>query len=219
MSDNVAEIYHRERSAPKNVRYINYNLLREVVSNGEPVVPKILGEEKDEFGPYFKVEKLGGLDLADFLHLPEVDIKTKFKVLKHVISQLQAIDESGFVIFDRNGGNIRVLQWEGNISTRQIDIEDIYDKSADAVYSSGTQKGSEDMINALSKKDIDIWAPAVNKIAQAIGGILKNLPKVGQILLPYEYLETLPSRQKILMEFNKALGLATDELSGSVVDN
>lgn len=216
MSDNVAEIYHKERSTPKNVRYINYNLLREVEFQGEPVVPKILGEEKDEFGPFFKVEKLDGLDLGDFLHLPDVNIKTKLKVLKHVISQLQAIDESGFVLFDRNGGNIRVLQWEGNISTRQIDVENIYDKSADAVYSFDGQKSYEDMIDAFLKKDIDIWAPAVNKIAQGVGGILEDFPRVNEMLSPYEDIGTLPSRQKILIEFSKTIDLAIDELSSSV---
>lgn len=218
MSDNIAEIYHRERSTFENIRYINFNLLKEVEFQGEPVVPKILGEENDEFGPFFKVEKLGGLDLGDFLHLPDVDIKTKLKVIKHVISQLQTIDQSGFVLFDRNGGNIRVLHWEVNISTRQIDVEDIYDKDADAVYSFNTQKGYEGMIDAFSKKDIDIWAPAVNKIAQGVGGILENFPKVGEILKPYEDIRTLPSRQNVLIEFSKAIDLATDELSGSVKD-
>ncbi|OGM77755.1 hypothetical protein A2188_02785 [Candidatus Woesebacteria bacterium RIFOXYA1_FULL_43_9] len=219
MPDNIAEIYHTERSTPKNVRYINYNLLRAVEFQGEPVVPKILGEEKDEIGSFFKVEKLNGLDLGDFLHLPDVDIKTKLKVIKHVISQLQAIDESGFVLFDRNGGNVRVLEWKENISTRQIDIEDIYDKSADAVYSLDGQKGYEDMIDALSEKDIDIWAPAVNKIAQGVGGILKDFPGVSHILSPYEDIRTLPSRQKILTEFSKAIDLATNELPGLVTDH
>jgi len=53
--DTTTEKTHRERSYDRNVRYVAYSLLKGVTYHDEPVVPKILSEGKDEFGPHFNV--------------------------------------------------------------------------------------------------------------------------------------------------------------------
>lgn len=198
------EQYHREKSYPKNIRHICYSLLAGIEFSGEPVVPKILGEDRDELGDFFKVEKLQGMDLADFLHTPTIDLKTKLTVLRHTAQQLEVVDGAGFVLFDRNGGNIRVLDWKDRISTRQIDVEDMYDKASDVVYSLEGQKGYEEMIEALNAKGVDLWAPTVCKLAQSAMGILDGT-KTKEILSSYTDMLTMPSRREVLVNFDSAL--------------
>lgn len=162
----------RERSYDRNVKYIAYSLLKDVSFQGEQVVPRIISEDEDEFGKHFNVEKLGGIDLYDFMFLPETEVSTKqkFKVLLHITKQLQEIDKSGFILFDRHSSNIRVLNWQDKISTRQMDLENYYDKLAEAILSSDNQKASEEMVSILKEKGIDLWAPTVEElVSQAIG--------------------------------------------------
>lgn len=190
--DIVAEKTHRERAYDRNVRYIAYSLLKDVKFSDEPVVPKIISESKDEFGPHFNVEELPGIDLADFLFLPEEEVgtKDKFSAMLHVAKQLEAIDKAGFVIFDRNSGNIRVLDWkDGKISTRQVDIEDYYDKLADATYSSGDQKGYEEMVDLMNSKGVNLWAYQINKLIASEVGIATRAgkPEIKDVLEKHEW--------------------------------
>jgi hypothetical protein len=97
-------------------------------------------------------------------------LKDKLGVLLHVTQQLRQIDEAGYVLFDRHGGNVRVLKWGGNrISTRQVDIEDMYNRESHQIYS---LDGSWDvqLIKTLKSRGVDLWVNAVSSIAlQGIG--------------------------------------------------
>ena len=188
MEEGEQKERHLEKADQKGVRYRCYQLLQNVRFNGEPVVPQLLSEVKPHqlLGTAFEVEQLEGKDLAEFLHDPSISLQTKWKVLLYIIRQFQAIDEAGYVLFDRHGGNIRVLEWETKISVRQMDIEDMYDKNRNKVYSSD---GNWDisLIRSLEKKGVDPWFYACKAIAnQGIGlaqrtgnermaGVLKRL--------------------------------------------
>jgi len=165
--DNAIENSRREESSDINIRYIGYSLLKDVKFSGEQVVPHILSEGQDELGKHFNVEKLVGLDLEDFLLLPEneASLKDKFKVMLHITQQFQAIDQAGFILFDRHAWNIRVINWGNDkISTRQIDIDQYYDKVAEASYSLEGQERFESMNDSLKKIGTNLWAPTVNDL-------------------------------------------------------
>lgn len=157
----------REPSSDCNVRYIGYNLLKDVTHNGEPVVPAILGEKTTKlWGRHFEVEHLPGMDFTDYLSDPDVSIVEKLLVLLHIIEQLQAIDKKGFVIFDRHGNNIRVLSASpDHISTRQMDIEQLYDKDANCVYAQPEREPLEELLDNLQARGSSVWTPSVQKLA------------------------------------------------------
>ncbi len=214
--DKVVEESHRERAYDRNVRYISYSLLKNIRFENEPVVPKILSEGNDEFGKHFNVEKLQGLDLSDFILLPESEVNTKRKleVLLHVTQQLQEIDKSGFVLFDRNAGNIRVLEWQDKISTRQIDLEEYYDKLADAMYSSGDQKGYDEMVDLLKEKNVDLWAPSVQKLVYHAIAVAKNgkQPEMIKLFEKEEWGPDAKRKGSNLIEHEQVLSEALDLL-------
>lgn len=203
--DQATEQYHREVGSPKSVRYLGYSLLGNVSCCGEPVVPRILGEEANELGSFFKVEELSGVDLSDFLHLP-IDVNDKLRVIQHIVHQLEAIDQAGFVIFDRHGGNIRVVNWNGKASTRQVDVEDMYDKNKDQVLSSDSAANYRDMINQLKMKGIDLWTPTVNILAGMTIKAIGSEKGIGAVLQPFKRLSTTPTQQGVLQQFDKTIG-------------
>jgi hypothetical protein len=209
--DVVTETPRRELSLPKNTRYIGYNLLQNVRWAGEPVVPKILREVQDEPMPYFEVESLPGTDLAQFLG-SEVSMKTKLLVVREVVRQLQEIDRSGFVLFDRKEDNIRVCNGDpDNISVRQTDLEDIYDKKFDAVYSFDNQARYEQMVDDLNSKGIDLWSPTVMKLSYAVLG-LKGLPDdVRKKVEPFKKIKTMPAKQDTLQQFEGVINGAIQQ--------
>ncbi len=215
--DTVTEETHRERSYDRNIRHIAYSLLRDVSFQGEPVTPKAISEGEDEFGKHFKVEKLRGQDLTDFMFLPESEVSTKqkFEVLLHITRQLQEIDKAGFILFDRNSGNIRVLDWKDKISTRQIDIENYYDKSAEAMYSSGDQKSYEEMMETLKEKKVDLWAPTVEQLVSQAIAISKNgnRPDLVELFEKQEWKPTAKRKGLNLKEHEKVLLKALKTIS------
>ena len=200
---------HIEHSLPKNVRYINYKLLSGVEFSGEPVVPMILKEGQDELGGFFEVEELPGEDLADLLHDQSQGVKVKMEVVLHVVKQLRSIDQAGFVLFDRNADNIRIINVNERISTRQMDIEDMYDKVTNAVYGLSQSK-YEDMIQRLEKMGIDIWSPSVNRFAQNVCSLLNESASARAIISPYIDIWTMPIKKDILGDFSNALSKAID---------
>ena len=167
MSVDTIQETRWHKSYDRNIRHINYSLLKTIRFSEEPVVPNIISEGVDEiYGRYFEVEELPGMDLDDLIELDNVLIKDKFQVILHVIRQLQKIDEEGFVLFDRSSSNIRVLKWgEEKVSVRQMDIEDIYDKDADCVHSLEDQEAIEKNVKLFKEKNIDFWTPTVNNLA------------------------------------------------------
>jgi len=209
--DLSASKAHTERSTPKNVRYINYKLLSGVEFSGEPVVPKILREGQDELGGFFKVEELQGEDLADLLRDQSLGAKVKMEVVLHVVKQLQSIDQAGFVLFDRNADNIRIISMNKRISTRQMDIEDMYDKDTDAVYSLSQSK-YEDMIQRLKKMGIDIWLPSVNRFAQNVCSLLNEPAPARAIISSYTDIRIMPTKKDVLGDFSDALSKAIEAL-------
>lgn len=163
-----------EKSYDKNIRHICYSLLSKVTFEDEPVVPKILSEKRsDLIGDFFEVENLEGVDFIDYVLDKTKPKELKLKILLHIVKQLKAIDDAGFVIFDRHGRNIRLLsESSDHIATRQIDIEDMYDKKADCVYSLMNASMSDDLIDIFKEKDIPLWVQSVDKLAiigEAIG--------------------------------------------------
>ena len=142
-------------------------------------------------GPFFEVEKLPGLDVEDFLILPESEasVKDKLQVMLHVVGQFQAIDKAGFVLFDRHMWNIRLLDWKGKISTRQIDVDEYYDKDADATVSLDRQKSLEEMNDSKKKIGVDLWAGTVQTMLVAelnVVDIGRN-PEMVKLLCTYKY--------------------------------
>ena len=130
----------------------------------------------------------------------------------HITEQLSAVDKAGFVIFDRNSGNIRVLDWKrGKISTRQIDIEDYYDKGVDATYSSGDQKGYEEMVDLMNGKGVNLWASTINKLINAEIGVAERagVNEIKEILLKHEWPEGEPKGCN-LVEHSVVLKLILD---------
>lgn len=167
---------HLEKYEEKSVRFINYTLLSKVRFNGEPVVPAILSENSGNPG-YFEVEYLKGLSLSGFLKLTEdkADLKTKLQVIRHVAGQYKAIDDAGFVIFDRHPLNVMVLGWANNkISTRQVDIEDMYDKSADAVYGEFDRQYYERYMEDVLRRGQDPWYLQISHLAITAFDILSD---------------------------------------------
>lgn len=208
-TDISTEVLHRERAAERNARYINYSLLKNVSFQGEPVVPKIIEEGEDEFGKYFNVEKLPGLDLGDILKLSENEAgaAVKMKVLKTIIGQFEAIDKAGFVIFDRNGGNIRVLDWKEKVSIRQMDLEDVYDKQADAIYSVSNPSSYEYMLDQDKKIGADLWMYAARSMIIAAKGLAVSTHNIEMenLLIPYVSYKSLRKDpfQKVTNAFNQ----------------
>jgi hypothetical protein len=186
--DNVeaTDQVRREEASDKNIRYLGYNLLKNIEFEEEPVVPKILSEGKDAKGPYFNVENLPGMDVADFLELPEdeASVKDKLRVMLHIVGQFQAIDKAGFVLADRHVWNIRLLGWKDKISTRQIDVDEYYDKDADSTYSLDRQKTLEEFNDSFKKTGTDLWAPTVNSLLSAeLGAIdIGRNPEIVKLL-------------------------------------
>jgi len=157
-----------ERSNSLNVRHICYSLLSKVIFDGEPIVPAIISEKQDTefFGNVFEVERLGGEDLYDYIKNKDHLKSEKLLVLLHVVRQLKAIDEAGYIIFDRHGSNIRVLSSNPqHISVRHVDIEDMYDKQADCTYSLRGSSMSDETADLFKSKGISLWVLAVDKLA------------------------------------------------------
>lgn len=158
-----------ERYCDRNIRYICYSLLSKVRFKNEPVVPKILAErEEDKLRvKRFEVERLAGEDLVDYVVDKDQPKDNKLRVILHVVRQLKAIDEAGYVIFDRHGSNIRVVSNDpAHISTRQMDIEDMYDKLGDCVYSLNNASADDDLIDLFKVKGVSPWAVAVDKLTK-----------------------------------------------------
>lgn len=155
----------REQAYDRNVRYLGYNLLKEIRFNCEPVVPALISEGSDLFGRYHEVENLQGVTLETFLEDKTITAKEKYRVLLHVVDQLQEIDRAGFVIFDRCPRNIQVLSYgSDNISTRQMDLEDFYDKKADALYSLANVSITENILDDQNQMGIDPWYREVRRL-------------------------------------------------------
>lgn len=160
---------HREFFENKNIRFLGYNFLKNVMFNGEPVVPVIISEDNDVNGMHFNVEKLGGESLDYFMCHSKISLKEKLKVMHHVVMQLEAIDKAGIVLFDRIGPNVRVLSWgDRGISTRQVDTEDFYDKSNDALYSDHRDKYMANYVDIHKRLKQDPWSMEVSKLAYQI---------------------------------------------------
>jgi ribosomal protein S18 acetylase RimI-like enzyme len=157
-----------EASGRGNVRFIGYNLLKNVQFDNQPVVPKILREKNDELiGPIFEVENLPGVDLDELIQSSSISYLDKLSVLSYVAGQLEAIDQAGFIPFDRSGSNIRVLSYGDNgISTRQIDIEDIYDRAGDCLYSKEGSGMTDEVLDTFRNKDINFWARNVTLLTE-----------------------------------------------------
>lgn len=205
-----------ERTGLSNIRYACYNLLKNIRFSGEPVVPRIISERKEDelLGPVFGVEKLEGVDLADFLLDEGIQLKRKLEVLRHVIRQLEQIDEAGYVLFDRHGGNIRVLKWgENEISVRQIDIEDMYDKRADKVYSSDIPSRSS-LIETFKKAGINLWVNAVGNISlQGMGAAERSgYSRVSNLLSRHVWDRTESPRGSNLTQLEKGIESAIESL-------
>lgn len=165
-----------ELSRRGNVRFLGYNLLRDVQFDGQPVVPKILGEKNDELaGPIYEVENLSGTDLDLLIQNQSVSYSDKLSVLFHVAGQLEAIDQAGFIPFDRSGSNIRVLSYGADgVSTRQLDIEDVYDHEGDCLYSQENASMSHEVLDLFKEKGVDYWARNVTMLAE-LAQIAANL--------------------------------------------
>lgn len=110
---------HREPYVPGGPKHKAFELLSEVFFNNLPVVPIILAT--DETG--FWTEQLCGIAWYDFYMDKEREFTTKLEVLLSIVKQLQAVDDAGYVIFDRNGDNIWILS-DGSV--RQLDPEDFF---------------------------------------------------------------------------------------------
>ena len=206
-----------ERIDFRKIRYICYDLLKDVRFSGEPVVPKITSTEKTvKFkGLVFGVEKLEGMNLSDYLLDGNIPLKDKLEVLLHVTRQLRQIDKAGYVLFDRHGGNIRILRWgESGVSTRQVDIEDMYDKRANRVYSSSGSLDIE-LIEIFKSKGLDLWVNAVSSISlQGIGVIERSGYGycVLDLLSKHVWDKTRAPKGSNLVDLEKAIGNAIDIL-------
>jgi len=157
-----------EMSRGPNVKFLGYNLLRDIQFAGQPVVPRLLGESQDELlGPVYEVENLPGRDLDELIKDPSIRYQDKLAVLRHVTGQLEAIDQAGFIPFDRSGANIRVLSFGGEgVSTRQLDIEDFYDQAEDYLYSQENAGMSQEALDLLKKKGVNFWARNITMLAE-----------------------------------------------------
>jgi len=210
--DNISNNERREPSGEKNMRFLGYHFLKDIKFSGQPVVPKIISEGEDVDGTFFMVEKLDGMDLDDFLRLPEseVSLKDKFSVMLHITQQYEAVDEAGFVLFDRHAFNIRVLNWKaGEISTRQVDVDQIYDKKTDASYSMDDQDRFESMNDSLNKLGRNLWqSTIVNLISQEL--------KIVDIGRHREIVELLRKEKEITMNKGTSLDIHEMALRGVV---
>jgi len=176
--DNMEESQtHREKPDHVYDRFIGYSLLKNIRHNGEPVVPRILREGKDDKGLFFETEELPGTDLDVFLMDSKPTIEQKMQVMMEVTKQLMTIDRAGYMLLDRHGQNIRVLKHEGKISVRQMDIQDLYDKEAGTVYVSGYRKVYDELIDGWKERGVDLWAQTVNFLLKLELLALKNANK------------------------------------------
>ncbi len=180
---DAGEHEHPIRWREKGIRFINQKMLEPITFNDEPVVPKILRESTDP--PYFYVEKVG-IGLGEVLNDSNLSTKLGLKLLLHITNQLKEIDKDGFVLFDRGGENIRVLQCDENkISVRQTDLEDLYDKNSSALYSSANSSVSEENLQTWEDIGVSPWIDTVDSIARAgIGFVNRNSrPDLSKALL------------------------------------
>jgi hypothetical protein len=198
-----------------NERYIGHKLLEKVMYNGEPVVPLILSEGNDaEKGPHFFVEKFGGEEFDDYLNDKKIPPVERLRAVSFVLGQLQAIDEAGFVIFDRVGRNILISGKGGNISVRQVDLEDIYDWKNDAVYSDHRRKTYEEYLESQRQFGQSPWAGEVGYLALTLAKAmnqadLKYAPvKAYGELYGYEFYEKNPLAVDPLNGFKREIDLA-----------
>ena len=157
----------RERREIYGPRYECYLLLQDVMFEGEPVVPRITSGPRPYglTGKVFGAQRLGGCDLANFLVKKKVKFADKINTLLLTTRQLQEIDRQGYVIFDRNPWNIRVLDSEGK-SIRQVDIDTMHDKRKNIVY--GSAEMDIESIDWLKQNGEDLWADTVDAIAQYV---------------------------------------------------
>lgn len=159
----------RESFGDRNARFLGYHMLRTVEFNDEPVVPRILSEGVGPDGRYFNVEKLKGVDLDDLSNDKNIRLKDKLDVVRFVANQLEAIDKSGNIIFDRDGKNIRVLAFgKGYISVRQVDIEEIFDKGGGGLYA---EKMDGELMKELALFEplgVNLWCESVSGLAGVV---------------------------------------------------
>lgn len=165
MAETITQL--KEFIERDGARYDCYRLLKNVQFAGEPVVPRITSESReDEFlGKVFGVETLPGTDLDSFLLDREIKFRDKMGVLSYVVGQLQEVDKAGFVLFDRAARNIRLLSWGNLTSARQIDIEDMYDKRQGKLYGVNWKM---DIIRELQARGVDFWAPSVDVLTSCV---------------------------------------------------
>lgn len=155
-----------EQSSNRNTRLLGHRFLQKVLFNGEPVVPKIITESNIDKSR-FDVEKLDGVDLDDLIK-SGIQTRSGLDVIIHVTEQLQVIDKSGILLFDRDGRNIRILSWAGSISTRQIDLEDFYDHRRNVLYCDkpSREEDKKKLLNDCMKFGFNIWSREVVSLAE-----------------------------------------------------
>ncbi|QQG41555.1 MAG: hypothetical protein HYV90_05375 [Candidatus Woesebacteria bacterium] len=207
----------------KNIRFLGYHFLRNVSFNGEPVVPVIISEADEVGNRHFNVERLGGMDLDDLMDVSDsaISLKDKLEVVRHVVLQLKAIDDAGFWIHDRAGRNVKVLSWGLNgISTRQVDLEDFYDKKTNSLYSDHRSDYLEQFVDRQYILGQTPWAYCVGQLALLVTDSLpdryKNVVDFGK----YESLLTVkvvrnPLAVNPLVEFRKDLDRLISDLEAS----
>lgn len=156
----------------KNVRFLGYNFLQDVIYNGEPVVPKIISQGKE----VFRVEEIKGEDLRDLPTWKNTSAIHKFTVLYHATSQLIEIDKAGIVLFDREGRNIMANLQNDKVSVRQVDLEEFYDKNAGSVYADSPYRydAYSFTANLFSEEGFNLWAESVQFLANQAKKILAN---------------------------------------------
>lgn len=181
----------RESFEEKNIRFLGYNALKSVTYNDEPVVPQIISEGKDNNGPHFNVEKLGGTDLDDICDDPNVRFADKLDLIQFATNQLKEIDKTGVVLFDRDGRNIRVLAYgHGYISMRQMDLQEYYDKNGGGVYVNREGSGVSKTVAKYEPMGVNMWCESVANLADAMSAAFKlHNEKVPEWIQKYKKLD------------------------------
>ena len=199
----------------KNIRFLGYNFLQNVTYNSEPVVPKIMSQGKG----VFRVEEIQGQDIRYPSIWNWVTVPDKFKLLYHVVGQLKEIDKAGIVLFDREGRNIVANTENGGLSVRQVDLEEFYDKNADAVYADINFRQVEytDTIDKFKNRGFNLWAESVQflgnqaKVIVIAGHVKKNK----NIFDKYNRISTEPESNKKILQ-KDLLGMLQGDLAKMV---
>lgn len=199
----MKENRRREYFGEFNVRFLGYNILKGVTYRGEPIVPPILREGANwREGMYFDVQKLPGASFERVAERTDVPTKRKLEILKHVVGQLKEVDKAGLVLFDRAGRNTMVLSWGvgRGISTRQIDIEEFYDKASGTVYSERSLIAYETYVEDKLGSGMSLWTEAVDLIAEDATKVLKadRAPKSAiSVMAQYDDFSYLADKRNI----------------------